>query len=508
MESREKNRKVGLIREFSLLSRQIINKDMSIKQQATRSVFWSAVERFSVQGVQFLLSIIIARILLPSDYGLIAMLSIFMAIAQTFIDSGFANALIQKKDRTEVDYSTVFYFNIGVSVCVYLLLYGASPWVAAFYGQDQLVSITRVVGLTLIVNSFGIVQQARMTVALDFKRQAQASLLAVVLSGCVGVWLAYGGYGAWALVYQSLLNNLLRVAFIWFLSGWMPGWSFSARSFRVLFSFGSKLLLSTLLHTLYTNLYTLVIGKRFSAVELGYYNQAFIWAQFPSSNFTNVIVRAIYPIQCRLQDDTEQLNRMFLKYMRMACYCIFPVMLGFCALAEPVVRLVLTDKWLPAVPLLRILCVAYMWDPVMKINHTLLNVKGRSDYFLYAEIIKKVAAFSILFATVPFGVKVMCAGLVLYAFADIAIIVHYTRKLTGIGLPAQARELAPVIFLAFSMGALVYVSTLLGVSPGVQLAIGVPVGMAYYFLMSSLFHYEEFEVALSFIQKNKGKETR
>lgn len=478
---------------------------MSIKQQATQSVFWSAVERFSVQGVQFFLSIIIARILLPSDYGQIAMLSIFMAIAQAFIDSGFANALIQKKDRKEIDYSTVFYFNIGVSVCVYFLLYWTSPWIAAFYEQGQLLLITRVVGLTLIVNSFGIVQQARMTIALDFKRQALASLLAVVLSGCVGVWLAYGGYGVWALVYQSLLNNLLRVTFIWLLSGWMPGWSFSAHSFQTLFSFGSKLLLSTLLHTLYTNLYTLVIGKRFSAVELGYYNQAFLWAQFPSSNFTNVIVRAIYPIQCRLQDDTKQLNCIFLKYMRMACYCIFPVMIGFCALAEPVVRLVLTDKWLPAVPLLQILCIAYMWDPVMKINHTLLNVKGHSDYFLYAEIIKKIAAFLILFATIPFGVKVMCGGVVLYAFVDIIIIVHYTQKLTSIGLLTQVKELAPVISLSFSMGVIVYMITLLGISPSVQLAIGIPIGMAYYFLISSLFHYKEFEMALSFIRKKKRK---
>lgn len=476
---------------------------MSIKQQATQSVFWSAVERFSVQGVQFLLSIIIARILLPSDYGLIAMLSVFMAIAQTFIDSGFANALIQKKNRNEVDYSTVFYFNIGVSVCVYILLYLMSPWIAAFYGQSQLVLITRVVGLILIVNSFGIVQQARMTIALDFKRQALASLLAVVLSGCVGVWLAYRGYNVWALVYQSLLNNLLRVSFIWLLSGWMPSWSFSVHSFRVLFSFGSKLLLSTLLHTLYTNLYTLVIGKKFSTIELGYYNQAFVWAQFPSSNFTNVIVRAIYPIQCRLQDDMEQLNRIFLKYMRIACYCIFPVMIGFCALAEPVVRLVLTDKWLPVVPLLRILCVAYMWDPVMKINHTLLNVKGHSDYFLYAEIIKKITAFLILFATIPFGVEVMCMGLVLYAFTDIIIIVYYTQKLTNIGLLTQVKELAPVISLSFSMGVIVYMTALLGVSPSVQLAIGVPIGMAYYFIMSFFFHYKEFEMVLSFIRKKR-----
>ena len=241
---------------------------MSIQQQATKSVFWSAVERFSVQGVQFLLSLVIARLLLPTDYGLIAMLGIFMAIAQTFIDSGFANALIQKKDRSDVDYSTVFYFNIAVSAILYLLLYFSAPFISAFYVESALTSITRIVGLTLIINSFGIVQQAKMTVELDFKRQAYAALIAVVCSGCIGVWMAYAGYGVWALVFQALLNNLLRVCLIWYFSGWLPEICFSVDSFRKLFSFGSKLLASSLLHTIYTNLYTLVIGKKFSAGEL------------------------------------------------------------------------------------------------------------------------------------------------------------------------------------------------------------------------------------------------
>lgn len=471
---------------------------MSIRQQATKSVAWSAVERFSVQGVQFILGIWIARILLPSDYGLVAMLGIFLAIAQTFIDSGFANALIQKKDRTVIDYSTVFYFNIAVSVLIYIALYFFAPLIASFYNEEQLTQITRVVGLTLIINSFGIVQQAKLTVALDFKRQAIASFLAVVVSGGIGLWMAFSGYGVWTLVFQSLLNNLLRVILIWFFSGWWPQLCFSFHSFQTLFSFGSKLLLSSLLHTVYTNLYTLVIGKQFASAELGYYNRAFTLAQFPSANFTNIIVRAVYPIQCRLQDDNEQLIHIFLKYMRMACFLIFPVMIGLCALAEPLVRLLLTDKWLPAVPLLQILCIAYMWDPVMKINHNMLNVKGRSDYFLYAEIIKKVIAFLILLATIPFGVKIMCAGLVLYAFADIVIITFYTRKLTGISLLTQCRTLAPVILLACSMGGLVYLVTWrLPVEPIYQLLIGAFTGIAYYLALSRIFHFEEY----AFIQR-------
>lgn len=480
---------------------------MSIQQQATTSVFWSAVERFSVQGIQFLLSLIIARLLLPTDYGLIAMLSIFMAIAQAFIDGGFANALIHKKNRTNTDYSTVFYFNIAISVMLYLLLYVSAPFIATFYEEEALISITRVIGLMLIINSFGIVQQAKMTIMLDFKRLAIASLVSVIVSGIMGVWMAYSDFGAWALVYQSLLNNFLRVMLIWVFSGWRPMLCFSKESFRGLFSFGSKLLLSTLLHTVYTNLYTLIIGKKFSASELGFYNRAFTLAQFPSTNLTNVIVRAVYPIQCRLQDDTEQLNRMFLKYMRMACYLIFPVMIGLCALAEPLVCCVLTDKWLPAVPLLQILCIAYMWDPIMKINHNILNVKGRSDYFLYAEILKKIIAFAILFITIPFGVKVMCIGLILYSFSDMVIIIYYCKKLTNIGYWEQTKSLFPVTILSFSMGAIVYGVTLLDLPLYFQLFAGIVLGVGYYLFISYLFRFNELKILEDIIRRFFPKKT-
>lgn len=247
----------------------------------------------------------------------------------------------------------------------------------------------------------------------------------------------------------------------------------------------------------------MVIGKKFSAAELGYYNRAFTLAQFPSMNLTNVIVRAVYPIQCRLQDDTEALNGIFLKYMRMTCYVVFPVMITLCALAEPLVRLLLTDKWLGAVPLLQILCVAYMWDPVMKINHNMLNVKGRSDYFLYAEILKKIMAFLILFATIPFGVKVMCAGLILYSMVDITIITFYVRKLTGLGLGMQVRALIPVVLLSFSMGGGVYAMTWLELPPSAHLLAGSFAGGVYYILFSYLFRYRELDFLLSLIKRKK-----
>ncbi|MEG0162575.1 MAG: lipopolysaccharide biosynthesis protein [Mucinivorans sp.] len=475
---------------------------MSLKQQATNSVFWSSIERFSVQGIQYVLSILIARQLLPSDYGMIAMLGIFMAVAQTFVDSGFGNALIQKKHRTETDYSTVFYFNIAVAIVLYAILYFCSPFIASFFGEPKLDMVTKVIGLTLIINSIGIVQQTKLTVALDFKRQAYASLVAVMLSGAVGIWMAYNGYGVWTLVWQALLNNILRVALLWCFTIWKPIAVFSIESFRGLFAFGSKLLASQLLHTIYTNLYTLVIGKQFAATELGFFNRASTLAQFPSSNFTNVIVRAVYPIQCKIQDDTAQLNRTFLVYLRMACYVIFPIMIALCVMAEPLIELLLTDKWLPAVPFFQILCLAYMWDPVMKINHNMLNVKGRSDYFLRAEIIKKAVAVLILVATIPFGITVMCLGLIAYSFADMLIIIHFTHRLTQITLAQQTKALGPVILLSATMGLVIWLTMLLGTTALWQLILGSIAALIYYFGGSYILKFNELKQILS-IMRNR-----
>jgi len=477
---------------------------MSIKEQAKSTVIWSSIERFSVQGIQFILMILLGKLLAPDIFAPVAMLNIFMAVAQTFIDSGFANALIQRKERQENDYSTVFYFNIAISLPIYFLLYFCAPLIANFYEMPLLVDLTRVLGLILIINSLGIVQQAKLTIELDFRRQAYATLLAVVVSGILGVWMAYTGWGVWALVWQALTNNLLRVIFLWIFAHWAPRLEFSMQSFRELFNFGSKLLASTMLHTLYQNVPTLIIGKFYSATELGCYNQAFRIAQLPSVNITNVIVRAVYPIQCRLQDDMEQLRDLFLKYMRMACYIIFPIMIALAAVAYPLVEVLLSEKWLPAVPMLQLLAIAYMWDPVMRINHNMLNVKGRTDYFLYAELIKKTVAFSLLIASVPFGVKMICAGLIVYSFADIAIIVYYSRKLTGITLYQQFRSLVPIMLLSFSMGGIMYAITLIpNISSVIHLLISLLLGTAWFFIGSWIFRFKEFAMLLSLVKRNK-----
>lgn len=478
---------------------------MSIKSQAAKGMMWNTIERFSTQGIQFVLTIVIARILSPDDYGLVAMLSIFMAIAQTLVDSGFGNALIQKKDRAEIDYSTTFYFNIVVSAFIYFLLFISAPWIASFYEQPQLVPIARVFGLMLIINSFSIVQQARLTVVLDFKKQAFASLLSVLFGGSVGVWMAYHGFGVWTLVWQGLISAVAHSFFLWLCAGWTPRWAFSWNSFRGLFSFGSKIMLSAMLHTIYTNMYSLVVGKVFSAAELGYFNRAYTLGQFPVQNFSNIVFRVLYPIQCRYQDDNEKFDYVFITYLRLSCFFIFPLMAGIAVLSYPLVSLLLTDKWLPAVPFLQIICLAQMWDPVMRINSSALDAKGRSDYRLYSEIIKKIVAFGILFLSIPFGIKTMCMGLILYSFADMTIIIGYSRKVTGIGYRKHIQHLLPFIVLSICMAAVVWIVTTWFVSLLLQLLLGLVAGVVFYCICTYFFCFSEWNMLRSLLMSRKNE---
>lgn len=475
---------------------------MSIKKKAVNGMMWNAIERFSTQGIQFVLTIVIARILSPADYGLVAMLSIFMAISQTLVDSGFGNALIQKQDRTETDYSTAFYFNIVISAFIYFLLYMSAPWIAKFYDQPELVKVARVYGLFLIINSFSAIQMTRFTISLDFKKMAVASLLSVLVGGSLGIWLAYNGYGVWALVFQALSGSLVWGTGLWILARWMPKWCFSWNSFRTLFSFGSKLLVSNLIHTLYSNMYSLVVGKFFLASVLGYFNRSYTIGQFPVQNFGNIIQKVLYPIQCRYQDEDEKFNQIFISYLRISGFVLFPLMIGLAVLAAPIISLLLTDKWLPMTSLLQIICLAMMWFPMMQANVSVLDAKGRSDYHLQSEIIKKIIAVIILFSTLPFGIKGVCVGMVLYSFTDMTVIIAYSRKLTKIGYIRQLKIFIPSLLLALCMGGLVWFITLMIETPIYKLLTGSILGFVFYASMAYLLKFQELKILYSFLKKD------
>lgn len=462
-----------------------------------KGMMWNAVERFSTQGIQFVLTIVIARLLSPEDYGLVAMIGIFMALAQTFIDSGFSNALIQKKDRTEADYCTMFYFNVFIALLLYALLFISAPWIARFYNQPQLVAVLRVLAISLVTNSLAMIQVTRLTIALAFKKLALISLSAVLASGLLAVWLATHGYGVWTLVFQTLALSTVWLLLLWLVARWYPRWHFSFASFHRLFSFGSRLLASNLLHTLYLNMYSLVIGKFFTSSTLGYFNRAYTLGQFPVQNFGNIVQKVLYPVQCRYQDDDEKFRQIFVNYLQLSSFILFPLMLGMSALARPLLLLLLTEKWLPAVPLLQIMCVSMMWYPIMQVNVQVLDAKGRSDYHLSAEIIKKILAVFILCATIPLGIYAVCCGMVFYSLLDIVVIVFYSRRLTAIGYKKQFKAVAPSFLLSAVMAGVVWGVVHQLDSVACQLLVGIPVGVVFYIVFAHILHFPELGLVRS-----------
>ena len=473
----------------------------NLKRKTVSGVMWSAIERFSLQGVQFVMQLVMARLLLPSDYGMIAMLTIFLQIAQAFIDSGFTNALIQKKDRTEVDYSTVFYFNIIIALLFYCILFVSAPLIAKFYNMPDLILVMRVMALSLIILSFSAVHKTKLTIEINFKIQSKITLIAAGISGIIGVGIAYWGYGVWALVYQSILNAMLTTILFNCFYRWKPLKTFSMKSFKRLFSFGSKLLVSGLIHTVYYNLYGIVIGKRFSAAELGYYTRAEQFAILPSYNLSAIITRVTFPILSSIQDDNERLASTYRKYIRLSSYLIFPLMVGLASLANPLVDLFLTEKWNGTVALLQILCFDWMFDHLSGINLNLLYVKGRSDLALRLEIIKKIIAITILLASIPLGIIGMCLGRVLYSLIATYANTYYTNSLIGLSFRTQLKDIIPYLILSLAMEGVVYATTYLGLSNIIQLIIGITIGILFYISISYIFKITSLKVLLQLIHK-------
>lgn len=473
----------------------------SLKNKTVKGIVWSSVERFSVQGIQFLVMIVMARLLTPKDYGLVGMVAIFIAVAQSLVDSGFSQALIRKQNRTETDNSTVFYFNIFVGILLYLVLFAIAPLVADFYDSPELTALMRVICLSVVFNSFVVVQRALLTVNIDFKTQAKASLTAAVVSGVIGIGMAYSGFSYWSIVAQQLVNLGLNTLLLWIFTRWRPRWIYSWGSFRELFTFGSKLMVSGLLDVVYRNMYLLVIGKVFTASSLGYYTRANQFAEFPSSNLTGIMQRVTYPVLCQIQDDDERLAQIYRRFLRLSAFLIFPLLVGLSAVAEPFVLLLLKEQWLFAATLLQIICFAMMWYPIHAINLNLLQVKGRSDLFLRLEIIKKAIAVLILCVTIPMGLIAMCVGQILSSLIALIINTNYTGKLIQVGFLRQMRDLLPTLLLSLSMWGVVYgiTSCLSGTIP--QLIVGIVAGMVYYIALSALFHFPELKELYSIIRR-------
>lgn len=476
----------------------------SLKDKTVKGVIWSAVDRFSAQGIQFVFSILIARLLVPEDYGVIAMLNIFLAVSQTFIDSGFGTALIRKIDRTETDFSTVFYFNIAVAVFFYLGLFFAAPAIANFYNTPLLVPVTRVTAINLVIGSLSGIHNAKLSIAIDFKSRAKISIVSAVLTGSVGLWMAYAGYGVWALVVQTVFAGIIRTIMLWVIVKWYPKLVFSWQSFKEMFSFGSKLLASGLLDTIYNNIYPLVIGKVFSPTTLGVYSKANSLAQFPSSNITSVLQSVTFPVLSTIQNEEDRLAAAYKRFLRIAAFVVFPLMMGLSAVADPFIRLTLTDKWEGAIYLLQIICFWMMWYPIHAINLNILQVKGRSDYFLKLEIIKKVQGVIVLCITVPMGIVAMCYGSLISSIICLIWNTYYTKKLFGYGFFAQMKDLLPVIMHSLTMWLLVSVIVYFMPNLWLKLIVGVVAGMIYYIAGAFIMKFPEMNELLAILKLKRN----
>lgn len=465
----------------------MIDKDSTLKGQAVKGIIWSTLERFSVQGITFILQIILARILLPSDYGIIGMLAVFLQIAQVFVDSGFGNALIKKMDCIDRDYSTVFIYNLFVSIFIYILLFLLAPLVSIFYSEPKLVSVMRVLALVLIINALAIVHKTKLVKDIDFKTQTKVSVLSSIVSGIVGIIAAYRGLGVWALCIQQLLHSILSFFLLLLYVKWFPKLIFDKKSFLYLFSFGSKLLSASLISVLYKNLYTLVIGKVFTARELGFFSRAESIVVFPSNNLALIISRVTYPVFSRIQNDNAKLRNSYKLVIKASSFIVFPLMLGLMIVTKPFVEVVLTDKWIEMVPIMQILCLDWMFDHLCVLNLNVLYVKGRTDLVLKLEILKKTIALLILFGSIPFGLIGMCWGRVIYTLIAVFINAYYTKKFLRYSIFEQLKDIIPFLMVAGLMCFIIFSMTSCIDDCLIKLSASIFIGLVSYSLMSLIF---------------------
>ena len=420
----------------------------NLKSKAKKGLVWNTVERIMTNGIQFVITIILARLLSPNDYGIIAMPAIFLAIAQVFIDSGFANALIRKPDLNEEDLSTAFFFNVIVGVVAYILLFLSSPLIADFFKTPILSRLLKVTALVVFLNSLGIVQQAVMTKDLNFKSQAIISTISTVVSGVASIWMAYNGYGVWALVYQQVSAALLRVVLLWVYGRWKPLWIWSKESFRYLWDFGSKVIVIGLLDTIFNNVYAFVIGKKYNAEDLGNYSRAQQFADLPINNINSIVQKVTLPLLSEIQEDDSRLGTIYLQIMVMVSLLVFPLLLTLVAVASPLIMVVLGEEWNGCILMFKILCFARLWTPINAININLLQVKGRTDLFLKIEIIKKFVFAIILALTLSRGIMIMLIGYSSITFLAFIINTYYTNKIIGLGFKEQFLAVLPILIIS------------------------------------------------------------
>ncbi len=479
-----------------------------IRNTTLKNLIWRFTERCGAQGIAFVVSIIVARIVSPEQYGTVALITVFINILQVFVDSGLGSALIQKKNADQVDFSTVFYFNIIMCLFLYLVLYIAAPYISLFYDDPQLTSVTRTIGLTLIVSGVRNIQQAYVTKHMMFKRFFYSTLFGTLISAVIGIVMAYNDFGVWAIVAQNLTNVTVSTIVLFITVKWRPTAQFAFNRFKELFSYGWKLLVSALLDTGYNELRQLLIGKLYTSGDLAYYNQGNKFPHFIVNNINSSIDSVLLPAMSQKQDDVVRVKAMTRRAIRTSTYIMAPLMIGLAICSENIVYLLLKEKWLGCVPYLRIFCITYLFYPIHTANLNAIKAMGRSDLFLKLELIKKGIGILVLIFSIRYGVLVMACSLLVTTLVSTIINAYPNKKLLDYNWFEQMRDILPNILLALIMAIPVYGVSVLGLPAILVLCVQVILGAIIYIGLSrimrlEIYYYIEDMINSTVLKKKK-----
>ncbi|HWY10350.1 MAG TPA: lipopolysaccharide biosynthesis protein [Bacteroidia bacterium] len=477
----------------------------TLKEKAIRGGIWTGIEKLGNQIISFGIGLILARLLIPEDYGLLGIVLVFIAIAQAFVDGGFSAALIRKSNVTDDDYSTVFWFNLIAAILFYIILFFSSYVISSFYNEPKLILLAQVIGINIILNSFGIIQKTILVKKFDFKTQTKISLIATVAGGAVGIISALNGFGVWSLVIQNISRTVIINCGFWLKSTWRPLPVFSGNSFKELFGFGSKLLASGLIYTISGNLYSIVIGKIYNIKSLGFYSRANQFQQLPVVSIYGTISTITFPALVELQDDDQKLKNASRSIMKLTAFILFPIMGIFAVMAHQIIFIVLTDKWLPSVPLMQLLCVVGAFYPLHAINLEILKVKGRSDLFLKLEILKQSLNILVIIICYRYDVTGLVWGMIALNFVGYYINTYFTKIIIDYGFREQIKDLLIPIALTAMLIVIMYGLSYLIKGQLVQLIVLPIMGAVFYIIASFFLNLNEYAEVKAILLKIKLK---
>lgn len=482
-----------------------MSNEINIRNSTIFGLIWRFAERIAAQTVSFIVSIILARLLSPNDYGFVAMVTIFITISQVFVDSGLANALIQKKDADNLDFSTVFYFNILMCCVLYLFLYIIAPYVANFYQVSELTNILRVLGIVVIISAFKNVIQAYISKKMLFKKFFFATIGGTIISAIIGISMAYLGCGVWALIAQQLSNTLIDTIVLYITVKWRPQLIFSFERLKKLFDYGWKILVSSLIDTTYNNIRQLIIGKLYSSSELAYYDRGMQMPNIIITNINTSIDSVLLPALSKEQDSIDRVRLMTKRAIKTSGFILFPMMVGLAVIAEPLIRLLLTEKWLPCVPYLRLFCLVYAFQPIQTSNLNAIKALGRSDIVLKLEIIKKIIGLVFLIILLPFGPYAIAYSLLIHAVIASIINAKPNKEQLEYGYIQQIKDIMPIIIVSILMGIVIYPISLLNLNDFIIIVLQIIAGVISYIVLSYLFKIDSFYYVIDLIKSIFGK---